>query len=271
MTGTASTEKEEFESIYDLKVSPIPSNKPCQRTDEDDEVYTTNAGKWAAVVRGVREAFHSKRPVLVGTTSIENSELLAQQLDAEGVPHHLLNAKPENASREAEIIAAGGRLGAVTISTNMAGRGTDIVLGGDAKSMAKLHLQAALTEASGGNREDVSLELCLALPEELSQEMSQAASKVVMGGASAEVVMAAVCDGIGHPSLAAQEQLQLLQEVFSKACQARDLPWAIPSSQVQVPLSITSYRTMIPWKCFINSSMTYAMERPWASHSDQPK
>eukprot|EP00438_Fugacium_kawagutii_P033544 Skav210143 [mRNA] locus=scaffold268:76254:83933:+ [translate_table: standard] len=220
MTGTASTEKEEFESIYDLKVSPIPSNKPCQRTDEDDEVYTTNAGKWAAVVRGVREAFHSKRPVLVGTTSIENSELLSEQLDAEGVPHHLLNAKPENASREAEIIAAGGRLGAVTISTNMAGRGTDIVLGGDAKSMAKLHLQAALTEASGGTREDVSLELCLALPEELSQEMSQAASK--MGGAS-EVVMAAVCDGIGHPSLAAQEkQLQLLKEVFNKACQARD-------------------------------------------------
>ena len=221
MTGTALTEKEEFESIYNLKVSPIPSNKPCQRIDEDDEVYTTDAGKWTAVVRNVQAAFESQRPVLVGTTSIENSELLAKHLDAEGVPYYLLNAKPENASREAEIIAAGGRLGAVTISTNMAGRGTDIVLGGDAKSMAKLHLQAALTEALGG-QEAVSLALCLALPEDVSKEMSKAAKVMAQFAPAVEAVMAAVCDGIADPSQKSMEyhnSLKSLQEVYSKACQ----------------------------------------------------
>ena len=139
-----------------------------------------------------------------------------------GVPYYLLNAKPENASREAEIIAAGGRLGAVTISTNMAGRGTDIVLGGDAKSMAKLHLQAALVEAFG-RKEEVSLALCLDLPEEIEEEMSQAASAVVHSNPSAqlEAVMAAVCDGIEDPQaltvVAYRDSLHALQTVYSKA------------------------------------------------------
>lgn len=237
MTGTAWTEKDEFESIYDLKVSPIPSNKPCQRRDEDDEVYTSEEGKWSAVVRAVREAHSLQRPVLVGTTSIENSERLARHLEAEGVPYYLLNAKPENASREAEIIAAGGRLGAVTISTNMAGRGTDIVLGGDAKSMAKLHLQAALVEAFG-RKEEVSLALCLDLPEEIEEEMSQAASAVVHSNPSAqlEAVMAAVCDGIEDPQaltvVAYRDSLHALQTVYSKACQQLGLSCSDESLRV---------------------------------------
>ena len=140
-----------------------------------------------------------------------------------GVPYYLLNAKPENASREAEIIAAGGRLGAVTISTNMAGRGTDIVLGGDAKSMAKLHLQAALVEAFGCKDASVSLALCLDLPEEVEEEMSHAASAVLQSNPSAqlEAVMAAVCDGIEDPQAltieAYRDSLHALQTVYSKA------------------------------------------------------
>ncbi len=224
MTGTAATEEEEFESIYGLKVSPIPSNKPCQRVDEDDEVYTTDDGKWAAVMRSVQEAFECKRPVLVGTTSIENSMLLSRALHDHGIPHYLLNAKPENASREAEIIAAGGRLGAVTISTNMAGRGTDIVLGGDAKAMAKLHLQAALCEAFKSS-DEVSLDLCLPLPKDLSQAILQAAQAVAGMATSWSPVLAAVCDGIEDSlqSASYKEAVKKLQEIYLQACQTLNI------------------------------------------------
>ena len=139
MTGTALTEEEEFSGIYDLDVVEIPTNKPVIRKDDPDVVYKTEAAKFRAVVRQVRECHERKQPVLVGTISIEKSELLSQMLKKEGIAHNVLNAKHHE--KEAEIIAQAGHLGAVTIATNMAGRGTDIMLGGNAEFMAKNDLR----------------------------------------------------------------------------------------------------------------------------------
>ncbi|CAK0829813.1 unnamed protein product [Prorocentrum cordatum] len=144
MTGTAATEAQEFEQIYDLKVSVVPTNRPCQRKEGDDQVYMSDDAKWSAVARDVQAAHLSGRPVLVGTTSVESSERLSGLLDRLDVPHRVLNARPENAANEAEIVARGGRRGAVTIATNMAGRGTDIVLGGSADYLALLRVREAL-------------------------------------------------------------------------------------------------------------------------------
>ena len=139
MTGTALTEEEEFSGIYDLDVVEIPTNRPVIRKDDPDVVYKTEAAKFRAVVRQVRECHERKQPVLVGTISIEKSELLSQMLKKEGIAHNVLNAKHHE--KEAEIIAQAGHLGAVTIATNMAGRGTDIMLGGNAEFMAKNDLR----------------------------------------------------------------------------------------------------------------------------------
>ncbi|CAK9029397.1 unnamed protein product [Durusdinium trenchii] len=223
MTGTASAEAEEFQSIYGLEVRPVPCNKPCQRMDEEDEIYTSEAGKWRAVTEAVCEAYELKRPVLVGTTSIESSELLAERLRGASVPFYLLNAKPENAAREAEVIAAGGRLGAVTIATNMAGRGTDIILGGDGKAMAKLHLEAALCKAFGEEQER-PLELCLPLPHALAQEMADAAAMLAANAPEDyrwSLAEAAICDGIQDEvsSKAFQASLNSLKEVYQRACE----------------------------------------------------
>ncbi|GAB4841830.1 hypothetical protein Ancab_022566 [Ancistrocladus abbreviatus] len=144
MTGTASTESTEFESIYKLKVTIIPTNKPMIRKDESDVVFRVTTGKWRAVVAEISRMHRTGRPVLVGTTSVEQSDLLSEQLLEVGIPHEVLNAKPENVEREAEIVAQSGRLGAVTIATNMAGRGTDIILGGNAEFMARLKLREVL-------------------------------------------------------------------------------------------------------------------------------
>ncbi|XP_019056171.1 PREDICTED: protein translocase subunit SECA1, chloroplastic isoform X2 [Nelumbo nucifera] len=144
MTGTAATESTEFESIYKLKVTIVPTNKPMIRKDESDVVFRATTGKWRAVVVEVSRMHKTGRPVLVGTTSVEQSDALSEQLCESGIPHEVLNAKPENVEREAEIIAQSGRLGAVTIATNMAGRGTDIILGGNAEFMAKLKLREML-------------------------------------------------------------------------------------------------------------------------------
>ncbi|WP_298613860.1 preprotein translocase subunit SecA [uncultured Thermosynechococcus sp.] len=141
MTGTAKTEEAEFEKIYKLEVTVVPTNRPSQRRDFPDVVYKTERGKWLAVAAECAEVHATGRPVLVGTTSVEKSELLSQLLREQGIPHNLLNAKPENVEREAEIIAQAGRKGAVTISTNMAGRGTDIILGGNADYMARLKVR----------------------------------------------------------------------------------------------------------------------------------
>ncbi|KAK9139042.1 hypothetical protein Scep_008723 [Stephania cephalantha] len=144
MTGTAATESTEFESIYKLKVTIVPTNKPMIRKDESDVVFKATSGKWRAVVVEISRMHKTGRPVLVGTTSVEQSDSLSEQLREVGIPHEVLNAKPENVEREAEIVAQSGRFGAVTIATNMAGRGTDIILGGNAEFMARLKLREML-------------------------------------------------------------------------------------------------------------------------------
>ena len=139
MTGTAKTEEEEFKSIYKMDVVQIPTNKPILRQDLPDVVYKNERGKFNAVAEDILERHAKKQPVLVGTVSIEKSELLSQILKRKGVKHEVLNAK--NHEKEAEIIAQAGRLGAVTIATNMAGRGTDIVLGGNPLFLTKKELK----------------------------------------------------------------------------------------------------------------------------------
>jgi len=140
MTGTALTEATEFMKIYELPVVQIPTNRPMVRKDENDQVYKTKDGKWSAVVRTIKERHERQQPILVGTISVEVSELLSQQLRKLGIAHTVLNAKPEYAEREGEIIAEAGRPGAVTIATNMAGRGVDIKLGGNAEHLTRLEL-----------------------------------------------------------------------------------------------------------------------------------
>ena len=139
MTGTALTEQEEFATIYHLDVVEIPTNKPIARIDQPDVVYKTEAGKFRAIVRQVLECHAKGQPVLVGTISIEKSEILSKLLKKQGIPHNVLNAKYHE--MEAQIVAQAGKFGAVTIATNMAGRGTDIVLGGNAEFMAKSELR----------------------------------------------------------------------------------------------------------------------------------
>jgi preprotein translocase subunit SecA len=140
MTGTALTEATEFMKIYELPVVQIPTNMPMVRDDRNDQVYKTKEGKWEAVVKEIAARHSNGQPVLVGTISVEVSELLGERLKKRGIPHTVLNAKPEHAAREAEIVAEAGQPGAVTIATNMAGRGVDIKLGGNAEHLARLEL-----------------------------------------------------------------------------------------------------------------------------------
>ncbi|CAK6698556.1 Protein translocase subunit SecA [Cyanobium usitatum str. Tous] len=144
MTGTAKTEEVEFEKTYKLEVAIVPTNRVRSRSDWTDQVYKTETAKWRAVALETAEVHKGGRPVLVGTTSVEKSELLSALLAEQEIPHNLLNAKPENVEREAEIVAQAGRAGAVTIATNMAGRGTDIILGGNSDYMARLKLREVL-------------------------------------------------------------------------------------------------------------------------------
>ncbi len=137
MTGTAETEAAEFAKIYDLEVASVPTHRSMVRQDHPDMIYRTLAEKWEAVVEEIKELHKKGQPVLVGTVSVENSELISDQLKRVGIKHNVLNAKPENAGREAEIVAQAGRKGAVTIATNMAGRGTDILLGGNPDFLAR--------------------------------------------------------------------------------------------------------------------------------------
>src|SRR5437763_11650792 len=137
MTGTALTEATEFMKIYELQVVDIPTNRPMIRDDRNDQIYKTKDGKWKSVVTEIEERHRKGQPVLVGTISVEVSELLSSKLRQKGVPHTVLNAKPEHAEREGEIIAEAGQSGAVTIATNMAGRGVDIKLGGNAEHLTQ--------------------------------------------------------------------------------------------------------------------------------------
>src|SRR3954449_7703527 len=137
MTGTALTEATEFMKIYKLPVVQIPTNRPMVRADNNDQIYKTKDGKWSAVVREIVARNERQQPVLVGTISVEVSELLSRELTRRGVKHTVLNAKPEHAEREGEIVAEAGQPGAVTIATNMAGRGVDIKLGGNAEQLTR--------------------------------------------------------------------------------------------------------------------------------------
>ena len=139
MTGTALTEEEEFATIYQLDVVEIPTNRPIARMDRPDVVYKTEMAKYRAIIQQVKDCYAKGQPVLVGTISIEKSELLSKLLKREGIPHNVLNAKYHE--MEAQIVAQAGKFGAVTIATNMAGRGTDIVLGGNAEFLAKTELR----------------------------------------------------------------------------------------------------------------------------------
>src|SRR5688500_4173690 len=140
MTGTALTEANECMKIYKLAVVEIPTNRPMVRADRNDQIFKTKDGKWAAVAREIAERHEAGQPVLVGTISVEVSEVLSATLRKRGIPHTVLNAKPEFAEREGEIIAEAGRPGAVTIATNMAGRGVDIKLGGNPEHLTRLEL-----------------------------------------------------------------------------------------------------------------------------------
>jgi preprotein translocase subunit SecA len=144
MTGTAKTEETEFEKVYNLQVTIIPTNLTSRRADLADVVYKHEIGKWQAVAEDCADMNGLGRPVLVGTTSVEKSEVLSRLLREKEIPHNLLNARPENVERESEIVAQAGRKGAVTIATNMAGRGTDIILGGNADYMARLKIREYL-------------------------------------------------------------------------------------------------------------------------------
>jgi preprotein translocase subunit SecA len=140
MTGTALTEATEFMKIYELPVVQVPTNMAMIREDRNDQIYKTKDGKWSAVVKEITARHENGQPVLVGTISVEVSELLGRMLKERGIPHTVLNAKPEHAAKEAETVAEAGQPGAVTIATNMAGRGVDIKLGGNAEHLVRLRL-----------------------------------------------------------------------------------------------------------------------------------
>ena len=191
MTGTALSEKEEFEGIYNLDVVEVPTNKPMIRHDHSDVVYTTVAGKDRAVIEQIKACHQKGQPVLVGTVSVEKSELLSKKLKAAGIPHNVLNAKYHD--KEAEIVAQAGKLGAVTISTNMAGRGTDILLGGNAEFLAKSKMRREGYEEevimlATGSSQSVSEEVFAArayfkeLYDQYQEEIRPEAEKVCQAG-----------------------------------------------------------------------------------------
>ena len=184
MTGTALTEATEFMKIYELPVVQIPTNRPMIRNDRNDQVYKTRDGKWDAVLREIEERNKNDQPVLVGTISVEVSELLSNNLTRKGIKHTVLNAKPEHAEREGETIAEAGAPGAVTIATNMAGRGVDIKLGGNAEhltqmEMAKLGLQPGMPDYD--EHYATALPTVEARVEELRERVLEAGGLFILG------------------------------------------------------------------------------------------
>jgi preprotein translocase subunit SecA len=178
MTGTALTEATEFMKIYNLPVVQIPTNMPMIRGDHNDQVYKTKDGKWSAVMREILARHENGQPVLVGTISVEVSELLSERLKNQGIKHTVLNAKPEHAAKEADIIAEAGQPGAVTIATNMAGRGVDIKLGGNAEHLARQQLAREDIDPDDERYEARMREI---LPE-LEQTVEQERERVLAAG-----------------------------------------------------------------------------------------
>ena len=177
MTGTAETEAVEFKKIYNLDVTVIPTNKPIKRMDHDDVVYKTESAKFRAIANDIRECQSKGQPVLVGTVSIEKSEKLSRLLKSEGITHNVLNAKQHE--REAEIVAQAGRYGAVTIATNMAGRGTDIVLGGNSDFLARAEI--ANKEAQDSHAFQQALTKYQAICEEEKKKVIEAGGLYIVG------------------------------------------------------------------------------------------
>jgi preprotein translocase subunit SecA len=178
MTGTALTEATEFMKIYELPVVQIPTNMPMVRDDRNDQVYKTKDGKWTAVVNEIAARHEHGQPVLVGTISVEVSELLSERLTQHGIKHTVLNAKPEHAAREADIVAEAGHPAAVTIATNMAGRGVDIKLGGNPEHLA--HLQLAREGVDPGS-DGYDARFAQTLPE-LERKVEESREQVVAAG-----------------------------------------------------------------------------------------
>ena len=170
MTGTALTEATEFMKIYELPVVQVPTNMPMVRDDRNDQVYKTKDGKWNAVVREIVARHEIGQPVLVGTISVEVSELLGEKLEASGIKHTVLNAKPEHAEREAETVAEAGQTGAVTIATNMAGRGVDIKLGGNPEHLVGLELARQGVERDAEDYEQRARELLPGLERKVQED-----------------------------------------------------------------------------------------------------
>ncbi len=179
MTGTALTEATEFMKIYELPVVQVPTNMEMIRADRNDQIYKTKEGKWTAVVKEIVARHENGQPVLVGTISVEVSELLSERLTKAGIKHTVLNAKPEHAAREAEIVAEAGQPGAVTIATNMAGRGVDIKLGGNPEHLARLEL--ARLGVDPDDAEQYARRMAEVLPE-IEQQVEQNRENVMAAG-----------------------------------------------------------------------------------------
>jgi preprotein translocase subunit SecA len=174
MTGTALTEATEFMKIYELQVVEIPTNRELIRADRNDQIYKTKDSKWKAIEREILERHEKGQPILVGTIAVETSERLSRRLKKNGIPHEVLNAKPEYAEREAETIAQAGRPGAVTIATNMAGRGVDIKLGGNAEEQAHIELRKRNIEHGDEDYESVLAEILPGFEAQVESEREKA-------------------------------------------------------------------------------------------------
>jgi len=173
MTGTALTEAQEFMKIYEIPVVDIPTNVPMIRDDHNDQIYKTKNGKWKAVVNEITERHEKGQPILVGTISVEVSEMLSDELKRQGIDHVVLNAKPEYAEREGETIAQAGRVGPVTIATNMAGRGVDIKLGGDPDQVARAELRKLGVSPDNESYEEELAQLMPRIEEQCEAEGEQ--------------------------------------------------------------------------------------------------